>query len=287
MRIAAYLMAGDPAWSAQSITSYYDLVERIVVSYDVDGLSWAGHPMDVDGTIARILEVDTAHKVELLPGRWHGSDRFILDVETSQRQEALDGASKDVDWVLQIDSDEVVLSPERLAHYIAEADRCGAEALHFPLRHVFQRALDGRLIEHAGRWGSARASYPGPVAVKGGTTLTLCRQAAGAEHFRVDVAPANTDPAHRHDAPVHAVVSPDEAIMHMSWVRTEEQMGSKARVSGHAGERDWEKMLRRWRWTARHPALAQWRGRLGRDAYLWLRAADNPVGEGAGDYYRG
>ena len=38
---------GDPAWIAQSIGSYYHLVDRIIVSYDRSGRSWAGHPFSV------------------------------------------------------------------------------------------------------------------------------------------------------------------------------------------------------------------------------------------------
>jgi hypothetical protein len=287
MRIAAYVMAGDPAWSAQSIASYYDIVDRIVVSYDIDGVSWTGHPIEVDATIARILQIDTADKIELLPGCWHGSDHPIAEVETEQRQEALDHASKDVDWVLQLDFDEIALAPFRLAAFADEADRAGAEALNFPLRHVFQRALDGRLVERVGRWGAPRASYPGPAAVRGGTQLTSCRQVSQAEHFWVDLAPAATDPTRGADGLVHGVISPDEAVLHLSGVRTEEQMSSKALAWRPSQEQDWARMLKRWRWTARHPRLAEWRGRLRSDASWWLRAVDNPVGNGAGDYFQG
>lgn len=286
MRIAAYVMAGDPAWAAQSIASYYDLVDRIVVSYDIDGLSWAGFPMDVDGTIARMLEVDSASKIELLPGAWHDPDAFTLDMETRQRQAAIDHVSEGVDWVLQLDSDEIALAPARLANSIVEADRAGAGALHYPLRHVYQRTLAGKLLEQSRRWGGVRAGYPGPVAVRSGTRLTHCRQVNDVEHFRIDFEATNTDPAHPHDAPVHGVVSTDEAIMHMSWVRTQEQMEGKAKTSGHAEGRDWDKALRRWRWSAVHPRSATWRGWLGRDSYFWLRLAQDPVGDGAGDYYR-
>ena len=34
MRITAYVLAGDPAWAAQSLGSYYDLVDEVVVSHE-------------------------------------------------------------------------------------------------------------------------------------------------------------------------------------------------------------------------------------------------------------
>lgn len=286
MRLAAYVMAGDPAWATQSVASYYDMVDRIVVSYDVDGLSWAGHPMEVDATIARMLAVDRDHKLELLPGRYAHPGRFTLDIETEQRQEALQLAGKDVDWVLQLDSDEVALAPARLAQSLVAADAAGAAALDYPLRHAYQRALDGRLLEHAQRGGGARAGYPGPLAIRSGTILSHCRQ-ADVEHFRVDIAPHNTDPARAKDLPVHAVISEDEAVLHLSWVRTEEQMRAKSKVSGHADNQDWDAALRRWRWSARHPRLAVATGRFSRDSHRWLRVVANPVGDGDGDWFSG
>ena len=67
------------------------------------------------------------------------------------------------------------------------------------------------------------------------------------------MAPRNTDPAHPRWAPVHAVVHPRDAVLHMSWVRTEAQMTEKSIVSGHASHRDWARELRTWRSRAKHP----------------------------------
>src|SRR4051794_39995802 len=42
MRLTGYLLAADPAWIELSVTSYYPLVSRIIVSYDERGLGWTG-----------------------------------------------------------------------------------------------------------------------------------------------------------------------------------------------------------------------------------------------------
>ncbi len=44
MRLNAYVLAADPAWIEESVASYYDLVQRILVSFDDSGTSWTGHP---------------------------------------------------------------------------------------------------------------------------------------------------------------------------------------------------------------------------------------------------
>ncbi|WP_454043021.1 hypothetical protein [Cellulosimicrobium sp. Marseille-Q8652] len=285
MRISAYVMAGDPAWATESLASYYDLVDRVVVSLDADGLSWAGHPMPVQETVERLRRADPAGKIELLPGSWSDPGRFALDLDTEQRRAALAEASRGADWVLQLDSDEVVLAPGRLRAMIDAAEAAGAHALDYPLRHVYQRTTDGRLLELSGRRGGARASYPGPVAVRAGTDLVHCRQTE-ARTYRVDLAPTNTDPDHPHDAVVDAVVEPDEAVLHLSWVRTREQMLRKSRQSGHHSGRDWDRLLRQWEWRARHPRLTVLSRPLRRGNLDWLRLVESPVGDGSGDWFR-
>jgi hypothetical protein len=262
VRLNAYVLAGDPAWIAQSIGSYYHLVDRIVVSYDRSGRSWAGHKLSVQESLDRIVAADPQGKILMLPGDFSDSDRFVLDVETEHRQSALDAASEGADWVIQLDTDELLRSPSTFTAQLAIADQRGADALEFPARIIHARTPSGRFLEQCGRFWTTQSAYPGPVAVRAGSRLSHARQAAGSPMHRVDVAPWNTDPAHPWNAPVHAVISPAEAILHMSWVRTEAQMAEKRLVSGYAGAVRWDAELRRWRSRARHP---------------WLTAAGTPV----------
>ncbi|WP_353808028.1 hypothetical protein [Agromyces sp. SYSU T00194] len=253
MRLHAYVLAGDPAWVAQSIGSYYDVVERIVVSYDADGRAWGGAPLSVEEALGRMRAADPDGKLVFRPGDHSDASREVMAVETEHRQAALDAASEGADWVLQLDTDEIVPSVGVLLDHLAEADRRAAEALAFPMRNFHARTADGAFLEHCGRFWTAQAGFPGPVAVRAGTRLTLARQAADTPVHRVDMSPRNTDPAHPFGTPVHAVIPPRDAIIHMSWVRTERQMAEKRITSGYAGERDWDRDLRRWRRRAAHP----------------------------------
>ncbi|MBM7502747.1 hypothetical protein ACFPER_04645 [Agromyces aurantiacus] len=252
-RFNAYVLAGDPAWIATSIGSYYDMVDRIVVSFDRTHRSWSGHPLSVEESLRRIQAADPEGKVVLLPGDHVMGERSLMATETAQRQAALDAASEGADWVLQFDTDEVLPSPAALRREVAAADTAGAQALDFPLRNIYTATTDGRFLEQCGRFWGSQASYPGPVAVRAGTRLTVARQAGGVPHRRLDVARRNTDPAHPRNTPVHAVVPLDEAVLHLSWVRTEAQMLEKRQVSGYAHTRDWDRDLERWRWRSRHP----------------------------------
>ncbi|MGR0318707.1 hypothetical protein [Agromyces sp. ZXT2-3] len=271
LRLNAYVLAGDPAWIGQSLGSYYDLVDRIVVSYDRSHRSWSGHPLSVQESLRRIAAADPEHKVVLLPGDHVAGERSLMATETAQRQAALDAASDGADWVLQLDTDEVLPEPGTLLAQLAVADETGAGAIDFPLRNLYAMTGDGRFLEQCGRFWTTQAAYPGPVAVRAGTALTVARQAGGVPHHRVDVSPRNSDPAHPRSTPVHAVIPAEQAILHLSWVRTEEQMREKRDVSGYSKNRDWDHDLARWRWRTRHP---------------WLTAAAAPLSRKWWDRYR-
>jgi hypothetical protein len=271
MKLNAYVLAGDPAWIASSIRSYYDMVDRIVVSFDRSGRSWTGAPLSVEESLRRIAAADPEGKTVLLPGEHADDSRYVLRVETDQRQQALDAASEGADWVIQLDTDEILAAPSVFRGFIGRADERAAEALSFPARMLYARTGVGLFLEHCGRFWTTQSGYPGPVAVRAGTTLSLARQAASAPMYRVDFAPWNTDPAHPRGVTVHDVVSPDDAILHMSWVRTEAQMAEKSIVSGYAESKDWPRELRKWRERAAHPWATALRAPLARDPYRRFR----------------
>ena len=255
MRLHAYVLAADPAWAAPSLRSYYHLVEQVIVSYDVDGLSWAGEPTFAPESLAALRSADPDGKLRLLPGHHHDPTRNPLEVETEQRQAALNAASEGSDWVLQLDTDEVALAPSTLNQHIQIAQGRAAEALEFPLRDIYQELGDGKFLERCGRWWTAQGAFPGPVAVKSGAILTHCRQ-TDSSLYRVDLRPWNTDPAHPRHAPVHGIVSPNEAIAHLSWVRSEDQLAWKLKSrTSYSSPQDWQRKLRAWRWRGRHPLL--------------------------------
>lgn len=285
LRINAYVLAGDPAWARESLESYYHLVNRVIVAFDRNHRSWAGHPLHVEQSLLALLSADPDRKVVLLPGDFSDPERHVLTVETEHRQAALDAASEGSDWVIQLDTDEVLLNADAFLRHLEEADAAGCDALDFPLRDFYQSIGRGRFLEHSGRWWTARAHYPGPVAVRSGTRLAHCRQAR-VPLFRVDLAPRNTDPWHPSDVPVHSVISSSDAIAHMSWVRTGEEMRMKARTSGYASSRNWSRDLSRWSWRQRHPLATVLTNGLRHSNLEWFRISSVDVARPAGPIYQ-
>jgi len=279
MRRTAYVLAADPAYATASIRAYYPVVDRIVVSYDRDHTSWAGGPLPVADCLAAIASVDVDGKCVLAPGAYARPGEPPLESETIQRQKALDQASDGADWVLTLDTDEVIPRLEPFLGALDRADAAGARALHYPSRWLYARVGPGRYLESSTRFGRARAHYPGPLAVAAGTLLEHCRQ-TDAPHYRVDVRPWNTDPHHPRDAVVHEVVAERDAVLHFSWVRDDATMRAKFAWSGHADQYAAPAVYRRWAWRSRHPRLAA-AGSLLRseDRYRVVRLPEPPGGE--------
>ncbi|WP_344779295.1 hypothetical protein [Microbacterium kribbense] len=273
--MSAYILVADPAFLRASVRAYYDRVDEIVLSYDATSTSWTGTPLPVAECLRIIDALDVEGKCRHLPGSYARVREHPLDCDTYQRQEALDAASHDTDWVLQLDTDEVMLDPGAFFGALERADATGASGLDYPSRWLYSNVGDDLFLESSTRFWRARASYPGPMAVRAGTRLSLARQADVPLH-RVDFRPWNTDPAHPHTAPVHAVIAPSAGIAHYSWVRDDETMQRKFRWSGHAEAYSKPEVYRRWAGRQRRPLLTALGTPARRDDWFRLSHISEP-----------
>lgn len=277
--VSAYVMLADPSYLAESLTAYYPYVDRIVLSYDEAGLSWTGTPLPVQQCLAIARSIDVEGKCVEAPGHFARLDADPLENDTYQRQAALDAASESAEWVLQLDTDEVMLRPESFFASLRRTAEAGAGGLDFPARWLYSRVANGRYLEQTNRFWQHAASFPGPLAVRAGTRLKLARQAE-VPLYRVDLRPKNTDPWHPSDAPIHEVITPEEAVLHFSWVRRPEVIRRKFEWSGHTEEMKPPPVYRRWEWRTRHPLLtvAATPLRLRSRAWYRLSAIPEPPG---------
>ncbi|HWL78352.1 hypothetical protein [Microbacterium sp.] len=252
MRVSAYILVGDPNHLRESVSSYYDHVDRIVLSYDETRTSWTGTPLPVDECLATIRELDRDGKCVDVPGRFARLDENPLDNDTFQRQNALDAASDGADWVIQLDTDEVMLDPAQFFASLRRADATGMSAMDYPARWLYAQVAPGRYLEASTRFWRPSASFPGPLAVRAGTRLRHARQ-TDTLLYRVDMRPWNTDPHHPRDAPVHEMIPPERAVLHYSWVRDHETIRRKFGWSGHAAHYSLPIVYQRWASRQRHP----------------------------------
>lgn len=281
LRINAYVLVADPSYLRESIRAYYPYVDRIVLSYDRSATSWTGTPLPIRQCLLIISKLDVDGKCAHEPGDYARLAHSPMDNETFQRQAALDSASRDADWVLQLDTDEVMLDPATFFAQLRGADAFGAGGLDYPSRYLYARSRRGWYLEASRRWWRRASSYPGPVAVRAGTRLKHARQ-ADVSLFRVETGARNTDPWRPADSAVHASVAPSKAILHFSWVRDVRVMRRKFGWSGHSGDLTPPIVLKRWLWRSRHPFLTTLMTPLRRandGHYRLTRVAEPPGGE--------
>jgi hypothetical protein len=254
MRLNAYIMLGDPAFLGPSVRSYYPYVDRIVVSYDESGTSWTGTELPIEECLEIVRALDVDGKCDYRPGAFARPGADALDNDTHQRSVALEQASEGADWVLQLDTDEVIPRPEVFLAALARADVVGAFGLDFPARWLYTRVRPGRFLEASTRLWRPACSFPGPLAVRVGTQILLARQTHD-PLYRVDIRPWNSDPAQRGDMIVHEVIDPADAVLHYSWVRSTTHIAKKVGWSGHSEE--WKASGKYGQWL--HATRAPWR----------------------------
>lgn len=277
MRITAYVLVADPNFLKESLRSYYDRVDRIVLSYDESFVSWTGTPLPVRECLAIIDALDADGKCIRAPGHYGRLDHDPLENDTYQRQRALEAASQDADWVLQLDTDEVMLDPDRFFSSLRRAEATGAGAMDYPSRWLYSRVSPGRYLEASTRFWRPAASYPGPLAIRAGSQLTLCRQAE-VPLYRVDLRPWNTDPAHHRDTVVHEVVDSRSAVLHYSWVRDHDTIRRKFGWSGHAEDYSRPAVYERWAQRQLHPLRTVLTNPLRRREWYRLVSIPEPPG---------
>lgn len=265
-RVGAYILPGDPVWLATSMTRYYDVLDDLVVVAPRQGLGWTGRPLPVQECLDIVSQHDPRQLLRVVWGDWQDTDQ-PMHAETAQRQAALDALRGRVDWVLQIDNDEVLPSIEALLAAIRAAEERHLSAVEWPMRVLYRRVTKGRYLEVVDRGGS-RYDYPGPVAVRPDVELLDARRCAG-PFLRPVVRGDDRSLQVRHPLAAGEVreerLAEDEAIVHNSWARSPAGIRQKLSSWGHAsGRRGDLYYLTRW-W----PAPLTWR--LMRDFHPFSR----------------
>lgn len=272
--IHAYVLAADPTWLTSSVSRYYDLVDRIVVSYDSAGRGWSGAPIDAEQSIRKMRALDRDRKAVYVPGTFSDASRSAMDNDTEQRREALAVAGEGAKWVLQLDTDEVLPRPAALFDVLDTAARDGQEGVEWPMRVLYRRRKRDYL-EVVDREKLPRYEYPGPVAVRPTAGLVEARRIEGPFLRCVVEDDLRSLQLQRSPGPGEtrlAGLPHDAAILHNSWARNPEVVRKKVRSWGH--NRGWRSEA--YYWTKWYSAPLTWR--LMRDFHpfsrgLWPRLA--------------
>ena len=231
MRINAYILAADPTWLVASIKSYYPHIEKLVVSYDSQGRGWTGRPVRTEECLDRLRRLDVEGKIEWMPGSFASMDSSdYIAADTRQRQQALTAASQGADWVVQIDTDEVLPNWSALEAALLKAMDRNLRAVEWPMKVLYRRLRGGRYLEVVTSNRTTHFEYPGPIAVRPGVALTEARRTESdylrpvvdGDRFSLQI---QRDPDHSEHR--IEIVAPDDAISHNSWARSPAEIRSK------------------------------------------------------------
>jgi hypothetical protein len=235
-RIGAYVLAADPTWLRSSLARYYERLDVLLVSASTTNRGWTGRPVAADQCLALVESVDTRGIARVIRGEW--IDRaHPMTADTAQRQAAITELGEDVDWILQVDSDELLPSVDDLFSVLAQAEARGIHAVEWPMRVLFRRLRDGRYLEVIGSSGAAHYEYPGPVAVRPGVTLVDARRTDG--RFLRPIVTGDTE-----SPQIIRAAASDEvrletlddriAIVHNSWARSPRAVRGKIASWSHS-----------------------------------------------------
>jgi hypothetical protein len=268
MKINAYICAADPAWVESSVLSYYTHIDQLVVSYDEDGRSWSGPQLDTSEVIQRLKQIDTQSKIRWLPGHYSRVENYSNPMlnDTFQRQDALNVASEGADWVLQIDSDEVVPNWGQLSRSLTAASAARSQCLYYPSIGVYQFVSRRKVLEACGRFGKKQCYYSGPIAVRPFSHLTVSRRIEGASY--VTSCLGTVECGLPSDSVAATAVMPIDAIWHLSHCRSLQAYQTKLATWSHSTDYGVANEAKFWIFANRYPILAAMLSHIRRKSFI-------------------
>lgn len=279
-RLGAYVLAADPTWLRSSLQRYYDELDILVVVASESGRGWTGAPVRAHECVEIVQQIDRRGIAEIVRGEW--TDRADpMAADTAQRQAAIDAIGDRVDWILQLDTDEILPDLRALREVLVQAESKGVGAVEWPMRVLFRKRRDGRFLEIVAPSGAPRFEYPGPIAVRPGVALREARRTTGSfirpvvtndsESLQISRPP---EPGELREPQLDA----SQAILHNSWARSPRAVRAKVRSWGHGGSARsavyywlvWRPSPITWRWLRSFHPFAR---------SLWPRLAVLPAAD--------
>jgi hypothetical protein len=258
--VHCYILLGDPNWLRESLSSYYELVDKIVAVYDASGLSWSG--VDISSRISEcksvINDLDVDRKVEYLGGSFQAKSGQLMNAETCMRNAGIELARHGASIVLQLDTDEIVPDLLYFNQCLDSWYGTGVPALEYAFRWLYVHIWGSWYLEMCSRKLQYWDAIPGPVAIRSNVAVRHARQVEGE---CVRYSPLSTD----HNIPL------SKTIIHPSMIQSKSDVEFKClKLSGHSLDIDMKRRVLEWRvarvvpllfslWSALSPTFGTYR----------------------------
>lgn len=209
-------IAYDFRFATSAIKSYYHIADEIILGVDQDFLSWSKIPYpSIDKQIGLFLEChDPEKKINVIYGDFH-SYPTPLENDTAERTQLSLYCRNWDNWVVQIDSDEILMNPDVFKAWIERVKPNGL-CIYARLINVFKvfGPRDALVVDPPTEWAAVATRLHGEY--------ERCRQT-------------------KQDC----VMSPLN-LLHYSWGRRPEELLQKLQNWGHSDNRDWQEYLDFW-----------------------------------------
>lgn len=234
------VVQNDAETVERSLASFYPFVERIVVSTDPKR-GWSGVSITPDDTLDRIRALDVDRKIDIVEGDFYRSPEPMKN-DTFQRQITADRLAEiasGLDWVAQIDADEVFLDFPDFAVTLGDLP---PETLAVSWRwiNLFNLLNDGRflvIVDPDGRPILEQFA----IAHRPGAHLQSCRTP--------DLPSANRKSLSSSQYILPPRVGYRRAVLHYTYAKSERRIREKLQTWSHAHDFDTDAFLALWQHT--------------------------------------
>lgn len=117
------LISYDAEYLPESIRSYYDYVDEIVLGLDEDRITWSGNKFSFNESklYQELKQIDYDEKISILEHNFHSS-KIALENDNFERNYLKSHCSHD--WIFSVDADETLLNPkEFFLRYVPLAEK--------------------------------------------------------------------------------------------------------------------------------------------------------------------
>ncbi len=116
------LVAYDYEYLADSIKSYYEIADEIILGLDENKKTWSGNDFEIDfGKLeATLRKIDYAGKIKLVQSDFYKFDKPIYN-DTYERN-YLSLHCKENNWIISIDADERLMNPIEFNDWMSKLD---------------------------------------------------------------------------------------------------------------------------------------------------------------------
>ncbi|MGD9681656.1 MAG: hypothetical protein AB7W16_10765 [Candidatus Obscuribacterales bacterium] len=116
------LLAYDIAYFEESVRSYVDIVDEVVIGLDENRETWSGGTFELDSEITGKL-LGVSDKVRIIQDQFYMPGLSPMENDTRERN-FLSSHIEGADWLLSVDSDELLMNAQDLDEFLhAQKDK--------------------------------------------------------------------------------------------------------------------------------------------------------------------